>query len=56
MAHTITMKEVQNMINNGISTFTVKANTPRGCETVAVSEIKPGEKIVIDNHFTTVTE
>ena len=56
MTHTITMKEIQNMINQGVSTFSVKANTPRGCETVAASEIKIGDKVVIDNHFTTVTE
>ena len=55
MARTITMKEIQNMINQGISTFTVKANTPRGCETVAASEIRVGDKVVIDNYFTTVT-
>lgn len=54
MAHTITMKEIQNMINQGVSTFTVKANTPRGCETVAASKIKVGDKVVIGNHFTTV--
>ena len=56
MTHIITIKEIQNMINQGISTFTVKANTPRGCETVAASEIKVGDKVVIDNYFTTVTE
>lgn len=56
MTHTITMKEIQNKINNGVSTFTVKSNTPRGCETVAASEIKVGDKVVIDNYFTLVTE
>ena len=54
--HTITMKEIQNMINQGVSTFSVKSNTPRGCETVAASEIKIGYRVVIDNYFTTVTE
>lgn len=56
MTHTITIKEIQNMINQGVSTFTVKANTPRGCETVAAGKIKVGDKVVIDNYFTTVTE
>ncbi len=54
--HTITMKEIQDMINQGVSTFSVKADTPRGCETVAASEIKIGDKVVIDNYFTTITE
>lgn len=56
MTHTITMKEIQDKINNGVSTFTVKANTPRGCETVAASTIKVGDKVVIDNYFTLVIE
>ena len=56
MAHTITMKEVQDKINNGVSTFMRKDNSPRGCSCVASSEIKPGDEIVIDNYFTTVTD
>ena len=56
MTHTITMKEIQNMISNGISTFSKKDNSPRGCKTVSASEIKPGDKVVIDNYFTLVTE
>lgn len=56
MTHTITMKEIQDMINNGVSTFTKKDNSPRGCECVDASEIRPGDKIVINNYFTTVIE
>lgn len=54
--HTITMKEIQNKINNGVTTFMKKDNSPRGCECVSASEIKIGDKIVIDNYFTLVTE
>ena len=56
MKHTITMKEIQDMIDQGVSTFSIKSNTPRGCETVSASTIKPSNEIVIDNHFTLVTE
>ena len=56
MNHTITMKEIQDKINNGVSTFMRKDNSPRGCECVLASTIKPGDEIVIDNYFTLVTE
>lgn len=56
MKRTITMKEIQNKINQGVTTFTVKDNSPRGCKTVFASEIKIGDKVVIDNYFTTVTD
>ena len=56
MKHTITMKEIQNKINNGVTTFMKKNNSPRGCECVSASTIKPGDQVVIDNYFTTVTE
>ena len=56
MAHTITMEEVQDMINQGTTTFTKKDNSPRGCKCVSASQIKVGDKIVIDNYFITVTE
>lgn len=54
--HTITMKEIQNMINNGITTFSKKDDSPRGCKTVAATEIQMGDKVVIDNYFTLITE
>lgn len=50
------MKEIQNLINNGVSTFSREDNSPRGCETVSASEIKVGDTVVIDNYFTTVVE
>lgn len=53
---TITMKEVQDLINKGVSTFSKKDNSPRGCECVSASTIKPGDEIVIDNYFTTVID
>lgn len=56
MKHTITMNEIQDMISNGISTFMKKDNSPRGCECVSASEVKPGDKVVIDNYFTLVIE
>lgn len=56
MARTITMKEIQEMINQGITTFSKKDNSPRGCETVSANTIQPGDKIVIDNYFTLVIE
>ena len=56
MKYTITMEEVKTMIENGISTFSKKDNSPRGCRTVCASEIKVGDKIVINNYFHEVTE
>lgn len=50
------MNEVQNMINNGITTFSKKDDSPRGCKTVSVNEIKIGDKVVINNYFTTIIE
>lgn len=54
--HTITMKEIQDKVNQGVTTFSRKDDSPRGCETVSASEIKVGDKIIIDNYFTTVIE
>lgn len=56
MTRTITMAEIQTMINQGITTFSKKDNSPRGCETVLADTIKPGDKVVINNYFTTVIE
>ena len=54
MEHTITMKEVRELIEKGVSTFSKKDNSPRGCKTVLATEIKVGDEILIDNYFTTV--
>jgi|InofroStandDraft_1065614.scaffolds.fasta_scaffold07364_7 hypothetical protein len=56
MKHTITMKEIHDMMNHGIDTFMKKDNSPRGCECVEAETIKPGDEVVIDNYFTTVIE
>lgn len=56
MKHTITMKEIQDMIDQGITTFRKKDNSPRGCKCVSASKIKVGDEVVIDNYFTTVVE
>lgn len=37
-------------------TFTRKADTPRGAETISINQVQIGDKIVLDNYFTLVTE
>lgn len=54
--HAITIQEVREMATNGITTFSRKDNSVRGVETVSARNIKVGDKIVINNYFTTVTE
>ena len=49
--HTITLNTLDLSI-----TYSVKDNSPRGCHTVAGSELKPGDKIVIDNYFHEIIE
>jgi len=49
--HIITMEEVKAMTEKGITTFSRKNNSPRGCETISADEVKIGDKIVIDNYF-----
>lgn len=51
MKHEITMNELQTMYKKGITTFSKKDNSPRGCKTVSFNEIKIGDEIVIDNYF-----
>lgn len=45
---TITLDAIKAM-NTG--TFSVQDNSPRGVKTVTTEEIKPGDRVVIDNHF-----
>lgn len=40
----------------GVSTWSVKDNSVRGVTTKCMDEVKPGDKVVIDNYFTLVTE
>lgn len=54
--HTITIAEVNKFMEKGVSTFSLKDDSPRGCKTVPVSEIKVGDEIVIDNYFAEVIE
>ena len=56
MKHTITMNEIQDKISNGISTFSIKDDSPRGCKAVSANTIKPGDQVVIDNYFKLVVE
>lgn len=51
---TITMAEIKQMCDNGVSTFSKKDNSPRGCRTVPANEVKQGDRVVIDNYFTLV--
>ena len=54
--HTITIAEVKELMNKGVTTFSRKDNSPRGCATVPADEINVGDEIVIDNYFTLVVE
>ena len=45
---TITLDTIKAM---NVSTFSVQDNSPRGVKTVTAEEIKPGDRVVIDNHF-----
>lgn len=54
MEHTITMKEVQNKIKQGVTTFSKKDNSLRGCSFVPANEVSIGDEIVVDNYFTTI--
>lgn len=45
---TITLDAIKAM---NTSTFSVQDNSPRGVKTVTAEEIKPGDRVVIDNHF-----
>lgn len=54
--HTITIAEVNELVKKGVTSFSRKDNSPRGCKTVSASEIKVGDKIVINNYFTLIVE
>lgn len=53
---TISIDEIKEKERQGVSTFSRKSNSPRGCEVVSSSEIKVGDEVVIDNYFTLVIE
>ncbi len=50
---TITIDELK---ATGVNTLSVKDNSVRGYTTKYIGEVKPGDKVVIDNCFTLVTE
>ncbi len=48
----IALKELKEM---QVYSWSVKDNSPRGCTTKSINDIKIGDKVVIDNYFTLVT-
>lgn len=50
---TITITEIKAM---NVSTFSVQDDSPRGIKTITAEEIKPGDRVVIGNHFCEVVE
>ena len=48
---TITKTELDAM---NVGTWSVKDDSPRGIHTAYTSEVKAGDKIVLDNYFTLV--
>lgn len=53
MERKITLKELK---EKGVNTWSVKDNSVRGITTKSISEVKTGDKVVIENYFTLVTE
>ena len=49
----ISINELRKM---NVSQWSIKDDSPRGCKTVSIHEIQIGDKILIDNYFTLVTE
>ena len=47
---------IKRMNDHGTDTAEKKDNSPRGCRTVSVSEIKPGDEVALDNHFVEIEE
>lgn len=54
--HTISITEVKRFVKKGVTTFSKKDNSLRGCKTVSADEINIGDEIVIDNYFILVVE
>ena len=53
MERKITIKEMK---AKGVSNWSVKDDSVRGYVTKCTEEVKPGDKVVIDNYFTLVTK
>ncbi len=47
---------IDDLRKSGVESWLVKDNSPRGISTKYTSEIVPGDKVVLDNYFTLVTE
>lgn len=54
--HEVTMEWIQERAKQGVSTWSKKDNSPRGCTTVFTSELKVGDKVAIGNYFTEIVE
>ena len=52
MTRTITISALKAM---GVESWSVKDNSVRGITTKYISQVKVGDKVVIDNYFTEVT-
>ena len=50
---TVSIKELQ---ESGVESWSVKDNSVRGIATKYTSQIQVGDKVVIENYFTLVTE
>ena len=48
----ISIKEIE----ESLCSWNRKNDSPRGCETVSCTQIKVGDKVVVNNYFTLVTE
>lgn len=53
MKREISIKTLRKM---KVGTLTRKTDTPRGAETVSKSQVQIGDKVVLDNYFTLITE
>ena len=53
MERKITLQELK---AKGVSSWSVKDNSARGFSVKNTSEVKVGDKVVIENYFTLVTE
>lgn len=50
----ITLSQLQDKIKQGITTMTVKDNSPRGAKDILTKDVKAGDEVVLDNHFVKV--
>lgn len=53
MERTITLAALAAL---NLNTCTIKDDSPRGCKTISAADVRPGDMVVLDNHFTKVVE